>query len=287
MPAPPLKPHSGLRTQDSGLIAPYAVIVALEEELRHLRAALPAPREEWHAGRRYEVTALGDHPLILTRCGIGMIGAAAVTEATIGRWQPAALLNYGCTGAHRPDLLPGDLVIGARVVAYDNVNVAPDGAEQYMRMRYLRRDEQARADYLAADPTLLAAAERAAERLVDGHEVWPAHLGWPPGVPHRAPRHVAGTVASADRWNRSATRIAALVAAHDTHCEDMEAAAIALVCASHDVPFLTIKDISNNELLHLTDSVSFDRLHAELGRRAAALLLATLRDLAGAAAARD
>ena len=59
--------------------------------------------------------------------------------------------------------------------------------------------------------------------------------------------------ASADRWNRSPARIEGLVRLHDSHCEDMEAAALALVCASHDVPFLTVKDISNNDLLRATD----------------------------------
>ncbi len=262
---------------------PIAIICALEAELCHLRAALPTGREVWHAGRRYEVTALGAQPIVLTRCGIGMLGAAAITEATIGRWSPKAILNYGCTGAHRDDLLPGDLVIAGRVVAYDNVNVSVAGEEVYSRMRYLRADVQERADYLLADPALLAAANRAAAALIGKHEPWPPTSGWPEAIPHRAPTVRTGTVASADRWNRAAARISGLVALHDSACEDMEAAAIALTCASHNVPFLALKDISNNELLKVTDSVSFDALGPELGRRAAALTLATLRELLGVA----
>ena len=275
--------HHDLTTHDSRPTTPrpIAVICALEAELCHLRAALPAGSEVWHAGRRYEVTALGEQPLILTRCGIGMLSAAAVTEALIGRWSPTALLNYGCTGAHRDDLLPGDLVIAARVVAYDNVNVGVAGEEVYSRMRYLRGDVQERADYFLADPALLVAAERAAATLVGRHAPWPPTSGWPDAIPHRAPTVRTGTVASADRWNRSPARISGLVATHDSACEDMEAAAIALTCASHRVPFLAIKDISNNELLNVTDSVSFDALAPELGRRAAALTLATLRELIG------
>ena len=240
-----------LTTHDSRLTTPplIAVICALEAELCHLRAALAVGREVWHAGRRYEVTALGGRSIVLTRCGIGMLSAAAITEATIGRWSPTAILNYGCTGAHRDDLLPGDLVIAARVVAYDNVNVSVAGEEIYSRMRYLRDDEQERADYLLADPALLAAAERAVAALAGRHEPWPPASGWPDAVPHRTPTVRTGTVASADRWNRAAARISGLVATHDSACEDMEAAAIALTCASHGVPFLAIKDISNNELL--------------------------------------
>lgn len=275
-----------LPTTDYGLrTSPIAIICALEQELCHLRAALPPGRAVWHAGRRYEVTAWGERPLVLTRCGIGMLSAAAVTEALIGRWEPTAVLNYGCTGAHRDDLLPGDLVIAARVVAYDNVNVGVAGEEVYSRMRYLRGEVQERADYLLADPALLAAAERAAATLAGRHEPWPPASGWPDAITHRAPRVRVGTVASADRWNRSAARISGLVATHDSACEDMEAAAIALTCASHAVPFLALKGISNNELLRVTEPGAFQALGPELGRRAAALTLATLREMAAVASA--
>jgi nucleoside phosphorylase len=63
----------------------------------------------------------------------------------------------------------------------------------------------------------------------------------------------------------------------------MEAAAIAQVCASHGVPFLAVKDVSNNELLKNAATESgrsmVDQIGAEIGRRAGALTLAILRDL--------
>lgn len=261
---------------------PIGIICALDEELVHLRRAVEVGDEEWRAGRRYWRARLDGQPLVLTLCGIGMLGAAAATEATIVQYAPAAVLNYGCTGGHREDLLPGDLVIGARAVAYDSVHVAPDGAEEYKAMFFLREGRQERIDYLPVAPELLAAARRAAARLEGRHEPWPPASGWPEMVPHRPPRLLVGTVASADRWNRSHERIRVIAGLHESLCEDMEAAAIALTCASHDVPFLTIKDISNNELLRTTDAAHFGAETAgQLGRRAAALTLETLRELAG------
>ena len=260
---------------------PIAVVCALDEELVHLRAALGDGAEEWRDGRLYRRAVYGNLPLVLVRCGIGMIAAASATEALLIHHAPAAVLNYGCTGAHRDDLLPGDLVIGERVVAYDSVRVAPDGQERYAGMLYLRDGVQRRADYLPADPTLLAAAWRAAARLEGRHEPWPPASGWPERVPHRPPRVAGGTVASADRWNRAHARIRALAGLHESNCEDMEAAAIALVCAARDVPFLTIKDISNNELLRVSDFALFaSETAGQLGRRAARLTLATLAELA-------
>ena len=73
-----------------------------------------------------------------------------------------------------------------------------------------------------------------------------------------------GTVASADAWNRHADTIAQVASRHQSLCEDMEAAAIGLICAKHNVPFATIKDISNNELVRQTQS--WEHTLAELGR---------------------
>jgi len=261
--------------------APIAVICAIHEELTHLRAALPPGHEEWRGSRCAWVTTLDGHPIILALCGIKMASAAAVAEAIVGQYQPAAVLNFGCAGAHRADLLPGDLVIGARVVAYDNVTERHDGTAHYAGMRFLRAGEQQRVEYLPADPLLLERARLIAERLEGQHEPWPADVGWPASIAHRPPRHVIGTVASADRWNRTPASIEAIARQHDSACEDMEAAAIAMTCASHGIPFLTIKDISNNELLENTTSGSVitGLLGEHVGRRAGALTLALLRDL--------
>lgn len=92
-----------------------------------------------------------------------------------------------------------------------------------------------------------------------------------------------GTVASADAWNRVPQVIQELAVRHGSVCEDMEAAAIGLVCKAHQVPFLTIKDISNNELVQGT--LSAEHMLAQVGRdqiarRAAECTYAVLRDQA-------
>jgi nucleoside phosphorylase len=240
----------------------------MEWELAHLRSQLARTPEGIDA--------------VLVVSGVGMVSAAAATQAAITRHAPRAVVNYGCAGAHRMELMLGDLVIGEHVVAYDNVRETPDGRSEYGGMRYLAQGKQRRVERLACDAALVSTATRVAETLGDGLEPWPIDLGWPASVAHRSPRVVHGTVASADRWNRAPATIASLVARHDSVCEDMEAAAIGLVCAGHDVPFLTIKDISNNELLRATASgaAMLDQLGAEqVAQRAAHFTHALLRAL--------
>ena len=255
----------------------------MDWELAHLRQLLPnAASKERCDGQLAYLAQLDDQPIVMAASGMGMVSAAAGTQQVISRYSPHAVVNYGCAGAHRLELLPGDIVVATRLVAYDNIRETPEGELHYRGMYYLEAGEQRRIDSLAVNGQLVAVARAAAEELADGHDPWPASLAWPSGVAHRSPRVAFGTVLSADRWNRSPATIGSLVERHDSLCEDMEAAAIGLVCASRGVPFLSIKDISNNELLRPTRSGQ--AMLTELGieqvaRRAAAFTLAVVRAL--------
>jgi adenosylhomocysteine nucleosidase len=256
------------------VVAPIAIVCAMEWELAHARRAVGDVVQD--SVNMYAAT-LEAQPLVLAYSGMGMVSAAAAVQAVISRYAPRAVLNYGCAGAHRAGLLLGDIVVGTRMVASDNLRETPDGTYRYNGMYYLAEGEQRRVEALDADPSLVAAARRVADEHLERHEPWPADLGWPFDVAHRPPRVAFGTVVSADRWNRSAASINALVERHDSMCEDMEAAAMALVCASQGVPFLTIKDISNNELLRATSGgqAMLEELGVEqIARRAAAFTLA-------------
>ena len=254
---------------------PIAVVCALECELAHLRAAMADAEEDWFAHRCAWIGRLHGRRVVLSLCGMGMTSAAAITEAVIVRYQPVAVLNSGCAGAHRTDLLPGDIVVADRVVAYDNVREAPDGTLSFGNMHYLSRGIPRSVSALDADPDLL----QLATRVPGTFDPWLVDVGWPAGVPHRPPRVAVGTVVSADHWNRAESTIRGLASQFDSLCEDMEAAAVALVCASHDLPFLAIKDIANNELLRATQSgraLLAEIGEHQLGRRSAAFVRALL-----------
>jgi len=248
-----------------------AVIAAMPSELQHLPGLphLPQtsddtwPSVTWSQGN-LEITAV--------LCGIGMIRAAAATEATITHHQPDAVLNFGCTGAHRRDVNVGDVIIGTRAVSHGTAIIEPSGVNRYWTHDGMDPPEPGKTG-LAADPGLLAVAREVAADWTP--DAW--------GTRNPSPRVLEGVVASADVWTQSHAEIEALAERHLSLCEDMEAAAIATICALHDVPFLTIKDISNNELLQMTifDPEGTHLPEAEVGRRAAALagrILAAIAD---------
>jgi adenosylhomocysteine nucleosidase len=255
----------------STTIERVAVIVAMPSELQHLPGlpCLPEPGgDPWPAVSWRQ----GGVDITAVLCGIGMVRAAAATEATIARHRPDAVLNFGCTGAHRRDVHVGDVVIGTRAVSHATMIVAPDGAARYDLHDGLAAPGPGETG-VAADPGLLAIARNAA-------------AGWAPeawAATGPEPRVLEGVVASADVWTQSHAGINAISERHRSLCEDMEAGAIATVCALHEVPFLTIKDISNNELLQATvfDPEMAHLPEAEVGRRAATLAGRVIASIAG------
>ena len=202
---------------------------------------------------------------------MGLINAAAGTERLIAEHEPRLILNYGCSGAHRRDILPGDVVIGERVVHHSAMQIRRDGSEWHSGFGYEVAGERMDAAELPSDPELTALARAIAGRVAP--EPWPEDLFWPAGVEWRRPVVHRGVVASADIWTQQIERLDLLHARHESLCEDMEAAAIAQVSALHGLPFLTVKDISNNEYHRPSDLDAFtDFPIEEVGRRAAAFV---------------
>jgi|SRR5690242_8300988 len=164
-------------------------------------------------------------------------------------------------------------MFGERVVHVSTYVVLPSGQRSPMGFDYHIGDTRIQVDSLAADRTLLDRIRAAAERV--------QIPSWP-GSP-ALPRIFTGTVASADVWTQHGDSIRSMHDRYGSLCEEMETAAVAQVAAMYGIPFLAIKDISNNELRRATGLTrqgwpSLDDLDQQLGLRAAlaveALILA-------------
>lgn len=249
--------------------APIALVCAMESELSHAlrkldeRARLPLG--PWCAERGL----LDGHPVVALASGIGLMNAAAATAVLLSTVRPSAVFNFGCAGAHHEKIFPGDVVIGSEVVACGSLITLPDGSERYAGFRYSLNGEVTLTDLLRADRNLLARARDAAGGWEP--EAWPVD-----GARKRAPVVHTGVIGSADCWTQDPKRIGVLHDRHRSLCEEMEAAAVAQVCAIHGVPMLAIKDISNNELHSATGhgeaGPTLAEVSCELGARSFALI---------------
>lgn len=257
---------------------PVVVMVAMEAELRHLRAHSATRTVALSAGSgsrdAYRLT-IGPADVVAIRSGIGMLNAAAATEWAIAEFAPTRIINIGCAGAHRRDIMPGDVVIGSQTVNTGALNILRDGTEAHNGRGYEVAGERIYPAMIDADPNLLAMAIAASER--QPIDPWPEGVMWPPSIPWRAQRYHVGPIASSEIWAQNTDRLDVLHGRHGSLSEDNESAAYAHVAFIHDVPFLAIRDIANNEYHAASDLAEFsDFPTGEVGKRAAALVASML-----------
>lgn len=258
---------------------PVAVIVAMESERVHLDELIPAlTRDDSDIWPTWTGTTNGI-PLVVVECGIGMVSAAAATEHVVAAWQPRAILNYGCTGAHSRELFPGDVVIGTGLIHQGRMRFAPDGQIIPLDVPFTVPGEAEPRTGLSCDPMLVDAAREAAASV--DLPMWPEHHRLASQPDDRPPVVRVGPIASADVWLQDPSRLDAMHERTGSLCEDMEAAAIAQIATLHGVPFLSIKDISNSEFYVASafDESSSALPVEEVGKRAAIVLAATLARL--------
>jgi adenosylhomocysteine nucleosidase len=249
--------------------APIVLVCAMDSELSHALRKLDErtclPLGPWRAERGL----LDGCPVVALATGIGLVNAAAATAVLLSTVRPSAVFNFGCAGAHHETIFPGDVVIGSEVVSYGSLITLPDGSERYAGFRYKLNGEVTLTDRLRADRNLLARAQDATGDWEPA--AWPAS-----GASERAPAIHTGVIGSADCWTQDPRRIGVLHDRHQSLCEEMEAAAVAQVCAIHEVPMLAVKDISNNELHSATGhgeaGPTLAEVSCELGARSFALI---------------
>lgn len=252
------------------------VVAAMENELRHALGAIERCEASTIGPWRIWFGRIDERPLVLLLSGVGMANAASALTTLITAVRPRAVLNYGCAGAHTAELAPGDAVIGSSVVAATAWTILPDGNSRYGGFIYDVHGKRRQPESIAADQQLLDAATRAGELATRRHQT------------SSGPKVLTGAIASGDTWTQYAPRIEQLHAEFGSLCEEMEAAALAQVCAIYNVPFLAIKDISNNELVASSTMGEhwplLDDYVEHLGETAFAVVRSTLQHLADSVA---
>lgn len=261
-----------------------AVVVPVEEEFAPYRDLFPGVRPLRDTGpwEVHEARFSGRRVvLVLSDCGPANAGAAA--ERVIGHFAPAVVLNGGSAGAHDPELLPGDVVVGSRYAILfppsGQKRIEGDGERTFRKgIRFRKGGARVHFDECRTHPELLRLATATARRVVPAFGDWMVP-GWPAGVALRTGTVTEGLVGSTDVWTADPAEVAALHALYGAKCEDMESAYVAQVCALHDVPFLAVRVISNNEAVCPIGEADVPRSIAAAGHRAAAVIAALVREL--------
>ena len=243
-------------------VGPVVVVCAVEEEAQHVR--------QWIADSETGGKKLaGLFPITRGTCNglevclvisdIGHANAAAATTAACILLEPCAVISCGCAGAHTVNLLPGDVVIATETKPMAQCKMLKDGT---IRPGGFRSTIQAnKVESMHSDPDLIEICRGIVGRGLS-LPAWEGvsgtgkrkREGGEEGEGGKFPHVEFGCVGSSDTWTCGEQQLKRLFQIFGSQCEEMEAAAVAQVCARFKIPFLAVKDISNNELLAHTSS---------------------------------
>lgn len=199
-----------------------AVVGAMDEEVKLLRAEMTGASEDSHAGI---LVAKGDYKgtqIVLAQCGIGKVNAAICTQMLVNLYQPKSLVFSGVAGGLLPNMRVGDLVIASHLIQFD-IDLTAFGR---------RHGELPDSDrMIQSDPKLI---DKTAEAF---DAAFPADDG--------GPSVMIGTVVSGDRFVEDSKTLRWLQREFGALATEMEGAAVGYTCQLNDLPFVVVRGLSD------------------------------------------
>jgi len=191
------------------------ILCAVEREFAPFSERIDNPVTTRAAGLEWVCGTLAGQAVVAVCCGIGKVNAAIATQALIDRWNPTALINSGTAGGMDESLEVYDTIVSTQLAHHDFDHKTLQGHHPFMTE-----------DFFAADADWLAAARAAAAKHPHGPRVF---FG----------RMVAGEAFIEDEFR------AAINQKHAPLSVDMESSAMAHAALVNNVPFLSIRTITD------------------------------------------
>ena len=191
-----------------------ALISAMEKERSLIRPMITNHKNEEIRGLQVETGNIGDHEVVLVKCGIGKVNAAVITYKIITFYHPDLVINTGVAGGASLNTRVGDILV-ADFVAYHDVWCGPgtnpgvaDGMDVFMK----------------CDRNVIDLAYKI----------------------HEGKRLQVGLICSGDQFISEAEEVRTIQKLFpEVLAVDMESAAIAHVCCLEDTRFNIIRVISD------------------------------------------
>jgi len=228
------------------------VITAIKEEAKYFYAKCSFEKQTLFS-RDFYLSVENNTRIILVHSHPGPVNSSATAESLIIHFNPDFIINTGSAGSHDIKILPGDVVIGNRYTINYNIEEVEQGKTKEKKgslIRFIKNNEKKSFDYLEPDGYLLGLAQESSSKiyleriaLYDYHDL---------NVVPRDPQILCAGIGSEEHWTVDAKLIEKKKCFFGHRIEDKESAYIAQVCHFHDVPFLSIRGVSDNELVERT-----------------------------------
>lgn len=212
---------------------PILISAAMDVEYDFLKSKLDNVIQRNLYGYTVYEGEMFDYPVVILNTGAMEANAAIGIAVAVQNYNPECIINEGVAGGHGLNVHKGDIVIGENVV-----NIFSCDTKHKKRYEGSNCLEWKLTSFIPGEPNRLIYL-KSDERLMNIAK----EVEYLEGKVH------VGTIGSGDVWDKEYDRIAMLNEKYGTLCEDMEACGIYTAAEKLNVPVLSIKIISNNEML--------------------------------------
>ena len=204
------------------------IIAAMSKEIELLQGLISETEKNSIGGSLFYHGRLSENELIIGQCGIGKVCAAVGALELIKNYHPDVLINTGAAGGIGQNLKVKDIVVADKIGYYDVYCGEEEGHLQGFP-QYFETDFlwRKKAEQSGAVPVMIASGDRF---ITKADEV--AHIK--------------------DIYPQAAA-------------VDMESAAIAQVCLMYNVPFLSLRIISDTPGVK-NHNIQYENFWAEAGQ---------------------
>ena len=184
------------------------LIAAMSKEIELLKGLMSGFEQKQSGAAKFYVGKLDNKELIIVESGIGKVCAACAGVELIKNFSPDYIINTGAAGSISPKFKVMDAIVCERSAYYDVYCGEEEGRVQGFPL------------YYDGNKTLLSYAQKIGLKK--------------------------GFIASGDRFvTKQAEAENILRIHHQAEAVDMESAALAQVCYMYQVPFLSVRIISD------------------------------------------
>ena len=215
---------------------PILIIAAMEDtEMNLLKNKLNNAKRIKNKICTFIEGEMFDNSVVLCTSNIGIINAASSLTLAIEKYNPKIIINEGLAGGYGENVHTGDIVIGTDAININSFETEKrkigEGMTQEHELVSFLIGEKNHLIPKKADDELIEIAKKLSKK-VNGRCI---HFG---------------RIGSGDVWNKEADKIMHLYKKYGVLCEDMETISIYTVANKYNIPCISIRGISNNEVLN-------------------------------------
>lgn len=220
------------------------IIGAMPSETADIRLDLGEAEKETIAKYDFYINELDGKRIVNVCCGVAKVNSAVATQILIDRFNADYIINTGVAGAMHKDVKVCDIVIATDVMHHD---VTPRFLENY----------PPHCSQYKADEHLTSLAVKSCEKF-----------GY---TSHR------GRIVSGEQFISDSKQKEAIVNDFNPYAVDMESASIGHCCYRNDIPFATIRCMSDSA--DDEGEMSFDEFEKVAAKRVADVVLDVVKKL--------